>query len=181
MPASVVHRAAVAGALALASGVCAAVAGTSHASGGTAAAVAITVLPDPAAAPASVAPATAEPAASVEPTGVRRTLLEIVVLLAPAEDPVRHVLECLGRTPGPATTLPGGEAACADVAELGAGFFTARPDPARICTLQYGGPRTARITGAVDGREVDAAFSLTNGCEISRWHAARRILGPSGA
>ncbi|MCZ7432618.1 SSI family serine proteinase inhibitor [Streptomyces sp. WMMC1477] len=38
-----------------------------------------------------------------------------------------------------------------------------------ICTFIYGGPQTARITGTWDGREIDAEFDRTNGCEIARW------------
>ncbi|GGG69338.1 hypothetical protein GCM10011374_37180 [Kocuria dechangensis] len=118
--------------------------------------------------------ATASPST---PPGGARVLLEISVRPAPEQDPTRHVLECLDGAPGPATTLPGAEVACADVAALGAGFFTAEPDPDRVCTLQYGGPATARVTGTVDGEAVDARFSLTDGCEISRWQAAESLLG----
>ncbi|MER7489429.1 SSI family serine proteinase inhibitor [Streptomyces sp. NPDC126497] len=38
-----------------------------------------------------------------------------------------------------------------------------------VCTLQYGGPATARVTGTWAGRPVDATYSRTNGCEIARW------------
>lgn len=38
-----------------------------------------------------------------------------------------------------------------------------------VCTQRYGGPQTARVTGTWEGREVDAEFERTNGCEISRW------------
>lgn len=38
-----------------------------------------------------------------------------------------------------------------------------------ICTQIHGGPQTARVTGTWEGREVDAEFDRTNGCEISRW------------
>ncbi|MFD7663240.1 SSI family serine proteinase inhibitor [Streptomyces sp. NPDC059788] len=37
------------------------------------------------------------------------------------------------------------------------------------CTMQYGGPATARITGTWAGRTVNAQFKRTNGCEIGRW------------
>lgn len=39
------------------------------------------------------------------------------------------------------------------------------------CTMVYGGPVTARVTGSWRGRPVDADFSRANGCEISRWNA----------
>lgn len=37
------------------------------------------------------------------------------------------------------------------------------------CTMQYGGPAVAHVTGRWAGRPVDAAFKRDNGCEISRW------------
>ncbi|MFH8345048.1 SSI family serine proteinase inhibitor [Streptomyces sp. NPDC018045] len=37
------------------------------------------------------------------------------------------------------------------------------------CTMQYGGPATARVTGTWAGRPVNAQFKRTDGCEISRW------------
>ncbi|MGW2179655.1 SSI family serine proteinase inhibitor [Streptomyces sp. NPDC001732] len=51
------------------------------------------------------------------------------------------------------------------------------PVPAdALCTLQHGGPATARVTGTWRGRSVDAAFTRTNGCEISRWNNLRPVL-----
>ena len=38
-----------------------------------------------------------------------------------------------------------------------------------VCTLRYGGPATARVTGTWAGRPVDATYGRTNGCEIARW------------
>ncbi|WP_230885514.1 SSI family serine proteinase inhibitor [Streptomyces spinoverrucosus] len=38
-----------------------------------------------------------------------------------------------------------------------------------MCTMQYGGPATARVTGTWAGRPVDATFDRSNGCEIARW------------
>ncbi|QEU79890.1 SSI family serine proteinase inhibitor [Streptomyces subrutilus] len=49
----------------------------------------------------------------------------------------------------------------------------------QICTMQYGGPATARITGTWHGQKVDATFRRTNGCEISRWDELEPLL-PSG-
>ncbi|MFI7357428.1 SSI family serine proteinase inhibitor [Streptomyces avidinii] len=49
----------------------------------------------------------------------------------------------------------------------------------QICSTQYGGPATARITGTWHGHRVDATFRRTNGCEISRWAKLEPLL-PSG-
>lgn len=51
------------------------------------------------------------------------------------------------------------------------------PVPATMmCTMQYGGPATAHITGVWRGQPVDATFRRTNGCEISRWGALEPVL-----
>ncbi|MFF9626651.1 SSI family serine proteinase inhibitor [Streptomyces griseosporeus] len=38
-----------------------------------------------------------------------------------------------------------------------------------VCTMQYGGPATAHVTGTWAGRPVEATFGRGNGCEIGRW------------
>lgn len=38
------------------------------------------------------------------------------------------------------------------------------------CTMQYGGPATARVVGSWAGRPVSARFSRVDGCEIARWN-----------
>ncbi|WP_229821249.1 MULTISPECIES: SSI family serine proteinase inhibitor [Streptomyces] len=53
--------------------------------------------------------------------------------------------------------------------------FTPVP-PGTVCTMQYGGPATARITGTWAGRPVDASFDRRNGCEIARWDALVPVL-----
>ncbi|OKK18173.1 hypothetical protein AMK16_17635 [Streptomyces sp. CB00455] len=49
----------------------------------------------------------------------------------------------------------------------------------QVCTMQHGGPATARITGTWHGHRVDATFRRTDGCEISRWDQLEPLL-PSG-
>ncbi|MFJ8360715.1 SSI family serine proteinase inhibitor [Streptomyces sp. NPDC093984] len=48
--------------------------------------------------------------------------------------------------------------------------------PDRHCTLQYGGPATAHVTGRWAGRPVDAWFDRGNGCRIARWDALVPLL-----
>jgi len=63
---------------------------------------------------------------------------------------------------------PQPEQACEAVAAAGASVF--EPVPAgQSCTQIFGGPQTATVTGTYDGRQVDATFSRTDGCEIARW------------
>lgn len=38
-----------------------------------------------------------------------------------------------------------------------------------FCTMQYGGPATAHVTGTWAGRPVDARFDRSDGCQIARW------------
>jgi hypothetical protein len=35
---------------------------------------------------------------------------------------------------------------------------------------------TARVTGTWQGRQVDATFDRSNGCEISRWQTLEPVL-----
>ena len=94
---------------------------------------------------------------------------------------VRYTLECVDGAPGPSTTLPNADAACAALGRLGTKFFTAKPNKDVICTQQYGGPQTASITGELNGTTIRASFALTDGCQISRWKQASDILGAPGA
>ncbi|MGW0839495.1 SSI family serine proteinase inhibitor [Streptomyces sp. NPDC002787] len=48
--------------------------------------------------------------------------------------------------------------------------------PGTVCTMQYGGPATAYVTGTWAGRRVDARFDRGNGCEIARWDALVPVL-----
>ncbi|MGW2518679.1 SSI family serine proteinase inhibitor [Streptomyces sp. NPDC001617] len=46
--------------------------------------------------------------------------------------------------------------------------FAPVPDGS-VCTMQYGGPATAHVTGTWAGRPVDASYDRSNGCEMARW------------
>lgn len=73
--------------------------------------------------------------------------------------------------------------ACAAVdrsARWGQDAFAPAPRDA-VCTMQYGGPATARITGTWAGRPVDATYDRTNGCAIARWDALVPLLPEASA
>ena len=55
--------------------------------------------------------------------------------------------------------------------------------PGTACTRIYGGPAVATVHGGIDGRSIDARFSMADGCEIDRWKKASALLGepPGGA
>ncbi|WP_405615579.1 subtilase-type protease inhibitor [Streptomyces sp. NBC_01511] len=80
---------------------------------------------------------------------------------------------------GPAGgTHPEARSACARLDEIageGKNPFTPVPK-GQMCTMQMGGPATARVTGTWQGRSVDATFSRKNGCEISRWQNLVPVL-----
>ncbi|MGW1029249.1 SSI family serine proteinase inhibitor [Streptomyces sp. NPDC002577] len=48
--------------------------------------------------------------------------------------------------------------------------------PGAICTMQYGGPATAHVTGVWHGRRVDATYNRGDGCEVARWDAIVPVL-----
>lgn len=70
---------------------------------------------------------------------------------------------------------PEAAAACAKLATVEPTVF--EPVPAdQGCTMIYGGPQTAAVTGTWRGTAVDAAFKRTDGCEIARWEALVPLL-----
>jgi hypothetical protein len=80
---------------------------------------------------------------------------------------------------GPAGgTHPEPAASCAkldDIEQQGRDPFAPVPKD-ELCTMQYGGPATAHITGTWHGRRVDARYSLDNGCQIARWRGLSPVL-----
>jgi hypothetical protein len=45
------------------------------------------------------------------------------------------------------------------------------PVPAdTMCSMVYGGPQQALVTGTLDGRTLHARFTRVNGCETARWN-----------
>lgn len=79
---------------------------------------------------------------------------------------------------------PGGTHPLADAARAA---LTNRPDalrpvpPDAVCTMIYGGPATASVTGVWHGQAIDARFDRHNGCEIARWQAMRALIDPEHA
>lgn len=78
---------------------------------------------------------------------------------------------------------PDPEGACAAVernTRWGQDTF-APPQRDAICTMQYGGPATAHVTGTWAGRPVDAVYDRRNGCAIDRWDALVPLLPAVGS
>ncbi len=126
-----------------------------------------TSAPDPTAsitpAPTSIAPT---------PTSTGDTSLTIIFVRKSTRD--RVTLKC----DPPGGTHPDPALAC-DV-------LTGVPDPFApvpadaVCSQVYGGPEKAKVTGTYQGVPVDAEFSRTDGCEISRWDAIGPVINPKG-
>ncbi|WP_336116264.1 SSI family serine proteinase inhibitor [Streptomyces sp. PTD9-10] len=53
--------------------------------------------------------------------------------------------------------------------------------PGSSCTMLYGGPATAHVTGTWAGRPVDASYDRSNGCEIGRWDRMVPLLPRVGS
>jgi hypothetical protein len=75
------------------------------------------------------------------------------------------------------STLPDPAAALAAVERYGEDIFFPKPGPPKLCTQQYGGPQVAVVTGTFHGRAVEAVFTRTDGCEITRWKTMAPLLG----
>ena len=55
------------------------------------------------------------------------------------------------------------------------------PTPDRqMCSMLYGGPQTARVTGVWRGTPVDESYNRTNGCQTSRWERMVPVLPAVG-
>jgi hypothetical protein len=64
-------------------------------------------------------------------------------------------------------SLPDAEQACRRLAALDDRFQPVPSDA--VCTEIYGGPAVAEVTGTYEETLVDATFTRTDGCQISRW------------
>jgi hypothetical protein len=125
------------------------------------------------------APAPDSPAASSGP-GKGNAELAIIIIPAEGEPELSYTLACTEGVPAAESVHPAADAACAALKENAGLLNASTPKTDQACTQQYGGPQKATVTGVVDGAAVDAAFSRTNGCEISAWEAAKDVLGAAG-
>ncbi|WP_328674484.1 subtilase-type protease inhibitor [Streptomyces sp. NBC_00322] len=125
-------------------------------------------------------------AAAVPAAGASPLPLPLPLLSAPAGDQLTVTVSETARTDGRYELLcgptggdhPAAQEACDRLDELalqGEDPFAPVPQD-QMCTEQMGGPETAHITGTWQGRQVDATFSRTNGCEISRWQTMEPVL-----
>jgi hypothetical protein len=83
-----------------------------------------------------------------------------------SEQPKQLSLDCKAPTDSQACGAAAGVSA-ADLRPTGKGT---------ACTQIYGGPEEATIKGQIRGEDVDATFTRTDGCEISRWDKVKALL-----
>jgi hypothetical protein len=76
-----------------------------------------------------------------------------------ASQPIRMTLRCGGTC---------------DVARLDEALNV---DPDRACTLQYGGPEKAHVTGTLEGRPVDVTLDRADGCGIAAYETLFTAFG----
>jgi hypothetical protein len=81
-------------------------------------------------------------------------------------DLVRMELRCGGARPCDAGRM----------SRLGAALDKAE-NRARACTMVYGGPERAHVTGTLEGRRVDVSMSRSDGCGIADYDALFAALG----
>ncbi|WP_030682417.1 SSI family serine proteinase inhibitor [Streptomyces rimosus] len=142
-------------------------------------------LTGPVAAAAPAAPAA--PPATAAPTGVADIAVGSpsttapIPLLSRSSDHLTITVSDSGKTAKDGTyelychpargTHSDARGACDKLDSLtrwGKDLFAGVPKDSK-CTMQYGGPATARVTGTWAGRTVNAQFKRTDGCEIGRW------------
>ena len=102
----------------------------------------------------------------------RGTSLRITIWETPAATPQVFTLRC--NPSGGTVAHPA--AACARLERLGRAAFAPTP-PGTACTMIYGGPQRAIVTGTLDGQRVWASFRRRDGCEIARWNRVAFLLG----
>ncbi len=90
---------------------------------------------------------------TASPAPADSTHLTVEVTRATSQ-PIRMELRCGGARP------------CKQLDKLTAALR--KPEgPATACTLQYGGPETAHVTGTLEGRAVEATLTRADGCGIA--------------
>ncbi len=109
--------------------------------------------------------------------GAQATSLQVRVDAGTGASPVTWTLTC----DPPGGTHPQPSAACAQLEAAKTDPFAPTPT-SMMCSMIYGGPQTATVSGTFAGRPVQARFARTNGCEVARWQLVSALLViPGGA
>ncbi|MGY2743881.1 SSI family serine proteinase inhibitor [Pseudarthrobacter sp. O4] len=119
------------------------------------------------------------PSAAPVTSGPGEGNAELAIMVKPSETgtPANFTLVCRDGVPTAESQHPSAAPACVALKNNAAILSLAPKATDQACTQQYGGPQKATVTGVVDGRPVEASFSLVDGCEINAWNAAKDVLG----
>lgn len=106
---------------------------------------------------------------------------DLTIVIKPSETAaaVTYTLTCSGGDPSGQPAHPDPAGACAALLANGSLLFQQPPPTDQACTMQFGGPETATVTGTVDGRAVNSTYTRANGCNINEWDSVVDILGPA--
>lgn len=122
------------------------------------------------------------PSAAPVTSGPGQGNAELAIMVKPSATgtPANFTLVCVDGVPAAESQHPDAAAACTAL-KSNAAILSPAPRPTnQACTMQYGGPQEATVTGVVDGRPVETNFTLRDGCEIALWNAAKDVLGTAG-
>jgi hypothetical protein len=115
------------------------------------------------------------------PPGAGDANLVIRIKPSESEPAIIYTLVCKDGVPTTESEHPSAAKACTELKNNPSALRRGPRGTNQECTLQYGGPQEATVTGTVDGSPVDTSFSRRDGCEIGRWNEVQNILGSSGA
>jgi hypothetical protein len=139
----------------------------------------------PSASPGAPSPDTETTAPAPSPSAAPLTAgpgqgnAELAIMVKPSENgaPANFTLVCQDGVPAAESQHPSASTACTALKGNAAILSPAPRAADQVCTQQYGGPQLATVSGVVDGKPVEASFSLRDGCEIAAWNAAKDVLG----
>ena len=107
--------------------------------------------------------------------------LRIIVRHPDLAADIEYEVGCLGDTFPVTPAIEGvdGAAGCALLQDEAIRDLLINGFPAdQACTMQYGGPDEAFISGEIDGEAVDIAVTRTDGCQIAAWDSLVGLLPP---
>ncbi|WP_394940666.1 hypothetical protein [Psychromicrobium sp. YIM B11713] len=111
---------------------------------------------------------------------VAETSLTVVVQADPASASSTSTLKCDGGAALSGSTVSDPGKACAALEASGKSVFENVSTP-QSCTLQSGGPQTAKVTGVFKGSAVNKTFDQHDGCAIAEWKLLAPLFGDIGS
>ena len=110
-----------------------------------------------------------------------RVVLQVEVRPTAGGPPQTAGLTCDGADRGTGFLAAAGAAmaACASVDDHGGAALLRDPHPVgQVCSMIYGGPETAVVTGTIDGQTIAAHLNRADGCGTAAWATLRPLLQP---